>query len=181
MRSSTSAFISSSKGGETGSARVPVPRAARWRVASSSGAAAIGSQASTSIAVVNAAPDAPMTHSYSFPVATATHAGSVHSRPSPKRMGGMSLRMRLRGAMGRLEAPRALGAVLRKRVLKDRERVERRPLAGVDLRSHAVRVGGATGPPSVRVLTRQEPGDRDLRARIVDRAGGVDRTQHEQD
>ena len=39
-------------------------------------------------------------------VATATHAGSVQSCPSPKRMAGMSLRMRLRVAIRRPEAPR---------------------------------------------------------------------------
>src|SRR6185503_5057551 len=66
-------------------------------------------------------------------------------------------------------------------VLEDGHRVERRPLAGVHLRCHAVGVRRTAGPPSVRVLTRQKPGDRDLRARIVDRASRVDRAKHEQD
>ena len=50
-----------------------------------------------SMVALNAAPETPMTHSYSPPVASATHAGSVQSRPSPKWSGGMSLRTRLRG------------------------------------------------------------------------------------
>src|SRR5437867_10224371 len=74
-----------------------------------------------------------------------------------------------------------LGAVLWEGVLQDGERVKRGPLAGVDLRCRAVDVRRTTGPAPVGVLARQEPRDRDLRARIVDRAGSVDRAQHEQD
>src|SRR5438445_792135 len=39
----------------------------------------------------------------------------------------------------------------------------------------------APGPPAARVLSRQQPRDRNLRARIVDRTGRVERAQHEED
>src|SRR5439155_1647515 len=93
-RSRISARISSSYGGGSGSSRTPAARAARARVSASRGAAASGSQPVSSIVVVKAAPDDPMSQSYSAPVASASAYGKVVSCPSPNRRGPTSLRMR---------------------------------------------------------------------------------------
>src|SRR3954471_18609864 len=141
VRSNTSARMSSSNGGPTMSGVMPIAFAPRASVASSSGAAASGSHVAGSIVVVNAAPDAPMTQSYSLAVAVARLAGNVQSRPSPKRSEGMSLRTRLRDTTDVLAV-----LVGRERVLEEREDLQRDPLRRVDARSHAIRVRRAAGP-----------------------------------
>src|SRR5438270_4804576 len=182
-RSRTSAFMSSSNGGPTTSGFMPTACAARESVASSSGAAARGSHDAASIVVVNAAPDTPITQSYSALVATATQPGSVHSRPSPKRSGGMSFSVRLRGTRRSVSGTAALGAVrvAGERVLEQREHLERHPLRRIDARGHPIGVRCSSRPATARILSREQPRDRGLRARIVDLARGIDRPQHEED
>src|SRR5438477_2814173 len=169
-RSRISARISSSYGGGSGSSRTPAARAARSRVAASRGVAASGSHADSSIVVVNAAPEDPMSQSYSAPVASASAYGNVVSWPSPNRRGPTSLGC---GAWS--------GGHLGKSVLQDRAGLQRDPLARVHARGHSRRIGRAPTPTSPRVLSREEPADRRLRAVVVDRAGRVDSAEHEED
>src|SRR5438132_5350333 len=90
MREPTRARRSSSYGGGTSSRRTPAARAASAVVSGSRGVAARGSKPSRSMVTSKAAPEAPMSQSYSAFVAVASAAGKLHSRPAPDCSGGMS-------------------------------------------------------------------------------------------